>query len=215
MPPQKGQRQARGRARQQQILDAGLKLFANNGYRSTSLATIAAKVGLTEAGVLHHFSSKEELLRAVLAHRDSLNPDAESHVAQPGGGLESLNRIPTLAQVLLDQPVLMRFDAVVGGESIAEGGAVLAHFRTRMRQIRQSLVAMLEEGIRRGELRRDIDAEAIATEIVAFMDGIQTQWLLDPKRINLRAAYQHYIDGLTDRLRGSIPDSDRPRRRRP
>jgi hypothetical protein len=87
----------------------------------------------------------------------------------------------------------MRFDAVVGGESIAEGGAVLTHFRTRMRQIRQSLVAMLEEGIRRDELRRDIDVEAIATEIVAFMDGIQTQWLLDPKRINLRGAYKHYI----------------------
>lgn len=200
VPPQKGQRQARGLARQQQILGAALKLFATNGYRSTSLATIADAVGLSEAGVLHHFPSKEALLHAVLLHRDELFPDAEAYVAQAGGGLPSLRRVPVLAQVLLDQPVLMRFDAVVGGESIAEGGAIRDHFRKRMRLIRRALSAMLNEGIRRGELRPDTDADMVATEIVAFMDGVQTQWLLDPKRIDLGAVYQHYIDRLTDSL---------------
>ena len=200
MPPRKGQRQARGLARQQQILDAALELFATNGYRSTSLATIAEAVGLSEAGVLHHFPSKEALLRAVLAYRDNANPDAEVYVAAAGGGLSSLRRFPLLAQVLLDQPVLMRFDEVVGGESIAEGGAVRAHFRNRMRLIRKAVATMLEEGVRRGELRAGIDVDAVATEIVAFMDGIQTQWLLDPKRIDLRAAYQHYIEHLADSL---------------
>jgi AcrR family transcriptional regulator len=201
MPPRKGQRQARGLARRQQILDTSLELFAANGFRSTSLATIANAVGLTEAGILHHFASKDALVLAVLAHRDSAEPDAEAHVAEPGGGLESLRRIPTLAQVLLDQPVLMRFDSVVGGESIAEGGAVLEYFRDRMRQIRQALAGMLKEGIRRGELRNDVDVDGVATEIVAFMDGIQTQWLLDPQGINLITAYKHYIDNLAAQLR--------------
>lgn len=203
MPPQKGQRQARGLARRQQILDTGLNLFAANGYRATSLAAIADAVGLTEAGVLHHFRSKEELVLAVLAHRDVADPDAEAHVAEPGGGLESLRRIPALARTLLDRPALMRFDSVVQGEGIAEGGPVLVHFRQRMRFIRQALAGMLEEGVRRGEVRQDVDVDGVATEIVAFMDGIQTQWLLDPEHIDLEAAYRHYVDNLARQLRAA------------
>jgi AcrR family transcriptional regulator len=202
MPPKKGQRQARGLARQQQILDAAFELLATNGYRSTSLALVADKVGITEAGVLHHFPSKEALLLAVLDRRDlAAGPDVEAWVAEPGGGLESLRRIPALAQVLLDEPLLMRFDSVVGGESIAEGGAVAEHFRNRMRLIRRAFAGLLQEGIRRGELRTDIDVDAVAAEMVAFMDGIQTQWLLDPEAIDLGAAYQHYVDSLVATLR--------------
>lgn len=201
MPPKKGQRQARGLARQQQILDVAFELLATNGYRSTSLALIADNVGITEAGVLHHFPSKEALLLAVLDRRDAAaGPDVEAWVAEPGGGLESLRRIPALAQVLLDEPLLMRFDSVVGGESIAEGGAVAEHFRNRMRLIRRAFVGLLREGINRGELRADIDVDAVAAEMVAFMDGMQTQWLLDPERIDLRAAYQHYVDSLVATL---------------
>jgi AcrR family transcriptional regulator len=201
MPPLKGQRQARGLARRRQILDVALALFAERGYRSTSLAAIARAVGLTEAGVLHHFGSKEALVLAVLDHRDAANPDAEAHVADPGGGMESLRRIATLAKVLADEPVLMRFDAVVGGEAIAEGGKVYDHFRDRMANIRRALAQMLNEGIRRRELRADIDVRAVAAEIVAFMDGIQTQWLLDPRHIDLQAAYQCYVDHLAIELR--------------
>jgi AcrR family transcriptional regulator len=209
VPPQKGQSQARGLARRQQILDACLKLFAANGVRSTSLAAIADTVGITEAGVLHHFASKDTLVLAVLAHRDNADPDAEADVARPGG-IESLRRIPRLAQVLLDQPVLMRFDSVVGSESLAEGGAILDYVRNRMQRIRLALAAMLDEGIRRGELRSDIDIEEVATEIVSFMDGIQTQWLLDPKHIDLSKAYRTYFDNLAVQLEAAeVPNRKR------
>lgn len=200
MPPQKGQRQARGIARQQQILDAAFGLYASHGYRSTSLAAVAAAVGITEAGVLHHFPSKDALLAAVLTHRDSPDPDTEAWVAEPGGGLESLRRIPALAQVLVDNPLLARFDAVVGAESLADTGPAAAHFRARLRRIRKVLAAAVTAGVERGEVAPDVDADAVAIEIVAFMDGIQTQWLLDPDRIDLAAAYRSYIEGLVTRL---------------
>jgi AcrR family transcriptional regulator len=200
VPPRKGQRQARGLLRRRQILDAALALIAESGYRATSLAAVAEAVGLTEAGVLHHFPSKDALVQEVLAHRDSLEPEARDHVAEPGGGLGSLRRIPALAQVLLDNPALMRFDAVIEGESVAEGGAIRARVRDRHRVIRTGLAALLTEGVRRGELREDVDVETVATEIVAFMGGIQTQWVLDPERVDLVASYQRYVDGLVRQL---------------
>ena len=137
MPPRKGQRQARGVLRRGQILDAALALFAEHGYRATSVAAVAAAVGLTEQGVLHHFPSKDALVRAVLEHRAAVEPEAQEHVAEPGGGIGSLLRIPGLAHVLLQSPALMRFDVVVEGESIAEGGAAQEHVRDRLRVVRE------------------------------------------------------------------------------
>ena len=55
---------------------------------------------------------------------------------------------------------------------------------------------MLASGVRRGEFGSDLDVAATAAQIVAFMDGIQLQWLLDPKAIDLEAAYQLYVDLL-------------------
>jgi AcrR family transcriptional regulator len=200
VPPQKGSRQARGLERRRQILDAAFELFAANGYRSTTVAAVAAAVGMTDAGVLHHFPSKDELLLAVLADRDQPDPDAELFAAEPGGGLASLRRLPVFARVLLDRPSLMHFDAVVGGEAIAEGGPTYHHFRRRMALVRAGLEAMLRVGIERGELRADIDVPAVAAEINAFMWGIQAQWLLDPEAIDLEAAYLSYVEGLENQL---------------
>lgn len=52
------------------ILDAALATFGNRGYNNGSLVEIADQVGMTHTGVLHHFGSKDQLLLAVLAHRD-------------------------------------------------------------------------------------------------------------------------------------------------
>src|ERR1700754_4744594 len=57
---------AKGRERREAILAAANELFAAQGFRGASLSAIAARVGLSEAGVLHHFPSKEHLLLELL-----------------------------------------------------------------------------------------------------------------------------------------------------
>ena len=60
----------RGERSREAIVDAALGVFAIRGFRSGALAEIAEKVGLTPAGILYHFGSKEGLLIAVIAERD-------------------------------------------------------------------------------------------------------------------------------------------------
>ena len=49
------------------MLDAAAKLFANKGYRETTMRDIGAEVGMQAGSVYYHFKSKEELLLAVYA----------------------------------------------------------------------------------------------------------------------------------------------------
>ena len=50
----------------QEILDAALVLFAEQGYDKTSLREIAEQVGVTKAALYYHFPSKDEILVALL-----------------------------------------------------------------------------------------------------------------------------------------------------
>jgi AcrR family transcriptional regulator len=200
MPPKKGQRQARGLARQDQILDVAFELFATEGVRATTIARVAERSGLSEAGLLHHFPSKDALLLAVLDRADASFPDTEAWIAEPGGGLESLRRMPASAQVLSDRPSLARLRVIVSAEAVVQDGAARRYVTERTATIRRVLTNSLAEGVRRGEFRSDLDPASRATEIVAFMEGIQIEWMLDPDAVDLVAAYEAYVDTLVEQL---------------
>ena len=52
------------------ILSEALTLFSTQGYVATSLADIARASDISKAGLLHHYSSKDQLLAAVLDARE-------------------------------------------------------------------------------------------------------------------------------------------------
>ena len=63
-------RYAKGEAKRQEILEVALALIAEHGFKKSTLREIGAAVGLSNAGVLHYFGSKEELFAEVLRLRD-------------------------------------------------------------------------------------------------------------------------------------------------
>lgn len=50
------------------ILDAAEKLLAEGGVAAVQVRAIAAAVGMTDAGVSHHFGTRDRLLSALLRH---------------------------------------------------------------------------------------------------------------------------------------------------
>src|SRR5665647_3423140 len=56
--------------RREAILQAAMVTFGAKGYYNGSLVEVADQVGMTHAGVLHHFGSKDQLLLEVLEYRD-------------------------------------------------------------------------------------------------------------------------------------------------
>lgn len=52
--------------KQESILNSALKLFATEGYASTSTSKVAKAAGVSEGLIFRHFNSKEGLLNAIL-----------------------------------------------------------------------------------------------------------------------------------------------------
>ena len=51
--------------RVEEVVEAALRLFLERGYDNTPMSLLARRLGLTKAGIYHHFASKEDLLFVV------------------------------------------------------------------------------------------------------------------------------------------------------
>ncbi len=51
-----------------EILETAERLLAESGPAAVNVRAVAARIGMTDAGVHHHFGSREQLLQALLRH---------------------------------------------------------------------------------------------------------------------------------------------------
>lgn len=180
---------AKGEDRRQRILLAAEYLLARNGWRNTSLAQIARNAGVSAAGLLHHFASKDQLLHAVLDARDA---DDDSHADRGGDLIEEIRRV---AERFTRAPELVGTFTVL----LAENVLPEAPLHDRMLQRYHAAVDIVADLIRRGQdagrYRTDFDATVKAVEILAFINGMEMSWLLDPS-IPLAEVFAAYTETL-------------------
>ncbi|MFI6795552.1 TetR/AcrR family transcriptional regulator [Streptosporangium canum] len=189
-----------GEARRERILAVALQEFAENGYRGASLARVAERAELSQAGLLHHFGSKERLLIAVLDYRDEL--DLRRY--DLGGVRTGAAALGALADVVEHNsrvPGLVQLFTVIAGEAVTAGHPGYDWARRRYRRLRGEVTRALGRAVESGEFRAGIDPEAHADRLIAMMDGLQNQWLLDPERVDMAAVFRGYVDDLVMLLR--------------
>jgi len=184
----------RADASRERVLQAALRAIASNGYRGSALAAIAADAGLTTAGLLHHFPSKEHLLVAVLAERDRL--DGAQFQLAGFQGLAALDRLAELVRHNAMVPGLVQAYTVLMGESVGEDHPAREWFRDRYPRRRGNIAAALRAGIESGEIRAEVDCDAVAAQIIAMMDGLQVQWVLNPDQVDMAAVFANFIAGV-------------------
>ncbi|WP_448640791.1 TetR/AcrR family transcriptional regulator [Geodermatophilus sp. URMC 63] len=90
------------------ILDRAAALFARRGFTKTSVQDVAAAVGLSKAGLLHHFPSKDALHEAVLAQADTFGKQVLDEVRDlPAGAERDRRAVEVLVDVALAHPGLV------------------------------------------------------------------------------------------------------------
>ncbi|RDI63565.1 TetR/AcrR family transcriptional regulator [Nocardia pseudobrasiliensis] len=190
---------SRGDARKERILEVALKTFAENGFRGASIAEIADRCGLSQPGLLHHFPTKAALLSAVLDYRDRLDSERLGTDEQSRGPV-ALRQLVQAVEHNVAVPGLVRLFAVVTGEAVAADHPAHGWAVGRYRYLETWIARALDAGIADGTILPDTDGLAEARRIIAMMDGLQLQWLLDPETVDMAALFRHYIADLLGRI---------------
>lgn len=199
MPGQAASARVRGEYRKSAqtraaILDAALDVFSQVGYHRGSLRAIAERVGMTDAGMLHHFPSKKALLQAVLELRDS-----RSRSAMDAAGptpRDQLRALVELARTSEQTVGLVALYARMSAEATDPAHPAHEYFVARYTRVRESIEGPLRRLAATGELRAGIDPARAAATAVALWDGLQLQWLLDPESTDVPAALHDHFSSL-------------------
>ena len=167
---------AKGVAKREEILDAALVVLAREGYRNTSVREIAAAVELSQAGLMHHFASKDELFTQILRRRDEV--DAAAFIADPTKPL--FESLPQVIRHNAEVPGLVHLYVSFSAEATAPGHFAREYFTNRFKRFREALAHEIRKGQETGDFKASLNPESAARELLALADGLQTHWLLSP-----------------------------------
>ena len=171
---------AKGVAKRDEILEAALEVIAREGYRGASVKELAEAVGLSQAGLLHYFDSKDELFTAILRKRDEVD-------SRRFGAMDDDAPLERIRDGFVD---VVRHNAEVPG--LVELFSRLAveagdpqhpahdYFVERTDALRRTFADALERQQQEGRLTDRVPAETLARIVQALADGLQLQWMQDP-----------------------------------
>jgi AcrR family transcriptional regulator len=185
---------AKGLLRRQAIIEAATGAFARGGFEGASVLEIAGEVGISRAGLFHHFETKEELLMAVLDRREKL--DREVFVAsgsRRAGGMGVLRGMVELARRNEERPGLVRLYVVLAAEATEPSHPAHAYFEQHYDRILEGTTRAVQGARASGALRDGIDPVRFAADLIALQDGLQLQWLLRPERTAIAAPLEAFI----------------------
>ena len=191
------------RDRREQILEEATRLFSIYGFRGTSLSLVADAVGLTEPGLLHYFPSKVKLLQGVLEYRESKDAAKYAQMIDPEN--VDLARVMEALEDLVAEnaqiPELIRLFTVLVGESIREDHPSHDFFVDRYARVRQEFTEVFARLSGTERAMTDRDLSQLVPVIIAVMDGLQIQWLLDPESTDMPAAFELFSRMILDYCR--------------
>ena len=165
----------KGARTRQRVIERAAPVFNQRGYWGVSLRDLMQATGLEKGGIYNHFRSKDELAAAAFDHnvdqmRGRIRAALEGH-------RHAVDRLTALVEVYRDFAVDPPFP---GGCPILNAAtdtddthpALRSKVQQAMRELREDTVArIVRRGVERGELAAGADPDAVATVIMATLEG--------------------------------------------
>jgi TetR/AcrR family transcriptional repressor of nem operon len=190
-----------GEQTRENIVRQAAGLFNRQGYAGASMSDIMAATGLQKGGIYRHFESKEAL--ALEAFDYAVDVMGRRFAEALAGRTDAIGRLRAVVEVFAALP---EDPPVPGGcpmmNALVDSDDGNPRLRDRARRamdgVRGLIARTVREGIARGEVRPGVDGDAVATVLVATMEGAValSQAYGDPA--HARRAREHlewYLEG--------------------
>jgi TetR/AcrR family transcriptional repressor of nem operon len=192
---------SKGESTRQRILEQTAPLFNKKGFRSAPLSEIMEVTGLKKGGIYNHFRSKEDLALEAFDYAADLVRRRYAPAAEQASKVEALKSAIECFRAHRRNPTL------AGGcpllNSAVESDDAFPALRERvslvMRAWQVKIRKQVTDGKKAGEFRPDVDAKAVATVMIACMEGSVMLGRLQPDEAHMDRCCDHlllYIDSL-------------------
>lgn len=178
---------------------AATELFALTGFKGTSVAAVAARTGLSQSGLLHHFPSKAALLTAVLEERDRQDGDFLAGSAGPPLGWAAFDALGALVARNSTRPHLVGLFVRLAAEATDPAHPAHGWVQEHYFGLRRWLTDAVHAGQARGEIAEDAPVGSLVRLTIAVVDGVQQQWLLHPDEMSMAAEFEAFTATLRAR----------------
>lgn len=164
-------------ARRAEIVRAASASFAEHGYERASLRDIASRANVTHAALLRHFASKDELLLAALALRDEQDEELARRIMESEVPAEKV--LSTVLREEFAHPEQQRNWLAITVAATNPEHPAHEFFLARRDRMRQSFST---GNLATAEDQEELTADDKVTMVLAMIDGLRIQALLDPGR---------------------------------
>jgi AcrR family transcriptional regulator len=180
-------------ARRESIISAALEIFGKSGYNGSSVKQVALAVGMTEAGVLHHFGTKSNLLIEVLRVRD----DASTHFipTDTSSPLDFVSGWLNLMAFNTSQPGIIDLFTKLAAEATDIDHPAHEYFRNRYVFVSNFCEDYFDRLSASGYTKSESDSRTLAIALIALADGLQLQWLHD-RSVDICAELASYFKSV-------------------
>ena len=180
--------------RRAQLIDEAIRLIGKHGYHGFTIQALAGQCGLTNAGVIHHIGSKDQLLLAILdeigrREGERIAPMIASVALGVQGGAEgrasSMAVLREMMVWVLANPEQARFLAALQAESMDPGHPAHRWFGEREIETAELFSRLVS---REGPVPANT-----ARQLIALMYGLVMQWLRSGQTFDLLAEWEQAI----------------------
>jgi TetR/AcrR family transcriptional repressor of nem operon len=178
----------------EKILKKSGILFNTKGYKATSISDITDATGFTKGAIYRHFKSKEELEKETLYHLSSIMfGETRQRIKEQLTAGDKLRAVFRYFESYITDPVVKGgcplLNAAIESDD-AHPGLRKAALRI-LDILRDSVMAILENGIRYKQLKPLIDKEYYATLIIASLEGAIMMSKLRGDNEDIRRVIKH------------------------
>lgn len=188
--------------RREQILDEAIRIVGERGYFGFTVQELAQRCGISNAGLLYHFRSKDQLLLCMLQTFERREIEvmtplanlAEQRLGGQGGAAALLDLLRMMVTRASTRPEMGRLYMVLRSETLDPQHPAHESFRaweTATLDLFTKLVAPYVQ-----------EPRSTARQLVALMDGISLQWVRANQAFDMTAEFERAIaavlPGLAD-----------------
>jgi len=196
-------------ARRQQILDAALDCFSDNGFHRTGMADIVRRSGLSPGAVYLYFKSKDDLIEALADDRHRQEALLNAAALGSGDPREALRALVRGYVHWLTDPAgeQRRRVGIHGWAEALRNDRVRACVVEGIEMPRRMIMPLIERAQQQRLIRKDISADAVARTLIALFQGfvLQAGWGQPIDTDACLAIVEHMLDGLA-------PPAPKPKR---